>query len=53
MTLIPALMSLLGERAWWLPRRLDRILPDVDIEGAKLVKPELSAVEEERRLVHA
>jgi RND superfamily putative drug exporter len=24
MTLIPALMALLGERAWWLPRRLDR-----------------------------
>jgi putative drug exporter of the RND superfamily len=36
MTLIPAVMSLLGERAWWLPRWLDRILPDVDIEGASL-----------------
>ena len=29
-------MRLLGERAWWLPRWLDRILPDVDVEGAKL-----------------
>ena len=36
MTLIPAAMSLLGERAWYLPRWLDRILPDVDVEGAKL-----------------
>ncbi len=33
MTLIPAVMSLLGERAWWLPRWLDRILPHVDVEG--------------------
>ena len=36
MTIIPAVMALLKERAWWLPRWLDRILPDVDIEGAKL-----------------
>ena len=34
MTLIPALMSLLGEKVWSLPRWLDRILPHVDIEGA-------------------
>lgn len=39
MTLIPALMSLLGERAWWLPKWLGRVLPDVDIEGAKLEEP--------------
>src|SRR5690606_14388948 len=36
MTLTPAVMSLLGERAWFIPRWLDRILPDVDVEGAKL-----------------
>ena len=36
MTLIPALMYLLGERAWWLPRWLDRLLPDVDVEGESL-----------------
>jgi RND superfamily putative drug exporter len=34
--LVPALMSLLGKGAWWLPRWLDKILPDVDVEGAKL-----------------
>jgi RND superfamily putative drug exporter len=38
MTIVPAVMYLLGEKAWWLPRWLDRILPDVDVEGAKLRK---------------
>jgi RND superfamily putative drug exporter len=33
MTLIPALMALLGERAWWLPRPLARVVPSVDVEG--------------------
>ncbi|MEU6878323.1 MMPL family transporter [Streptomyces sp. NPDC046712] len=31
--LVPAVMTLLGEKAWWTPRRLDRILPHVDTEG--------------------
>ena len=44
MLLIPAAMHLLGEHAWWLPKWLDRILPDVDVEGAKL---------ERRHPVHA
>jgi RND superfamily putative drug exporter len=39
MTIVPALMSLFGKAAWWLPRWLDRVLPDVDVEGAKLVEP--------------
>lgn len=34
--LIPAVMHLLGDAAWWMPRWLDRILPDVDVEGASL-----------------
>lgn len=33
MTLIPALMTLLGAKAWWIPQWLDRILPHFDIEG--------------------
>jgi putative drug exporter of the RND superfamily len=33
MLLVPATMELLGDRNWWLPRWLDRILPDVDVEG--------------------
>ena len=38
MMIMPALMSMLGGRAWWLPRWLDRLLPNVDVEGSKLVK---------------
>ncbi len=33
MTLTPAVMALLGEKAWWLPRWLERVLPHFDIEG--------------------
>lgn len=36
MTLIPALMSVMDHRAWWIPRWLDRIVPNVDIEGTSL-----------------
>ncbi|WP_328532035.1 MMPL family transporter [Nocardioides sp. NBC_00368] len=36
MLLMPALMHLLGRSAWWLPKWLDRILPNVDVEGAAL-----------------
>ena len=42
MALIPAVMYLLGEKAWWLPTWLDRLLPDVDVEGEKLQRPHLS-----------
>ncbi|MDP3894791.1 MMPL family transporter, partial [Nocardioides sp.] len=41
MTLIPALMFLLGEKAWWLPAWLDKILPVVDVEGEQLHRPHL------------
>lgn len=33
MTLVPAVMALLGDKAWWMPAWLDRILPHFDIEG--------------------
>ncbi len=36
MTVVPAVMVLLGRSAWWLPRWLDRLLPDVDVEGERL-----------------
>ena len=51
--IIPAVMHLLGDAAWWLPKWLDRILPNVDVEGASLerthpmhpvVEPELEPV---------
>jgi RND superfamily putative drug exporter len=38
MTVVPAVMSLLGRRAWSIPRRLDALLPDVDVEGEKLTR---------------
>jgi uncharacterized membrane protein YdfJ with MMPL/SSD domain len=38
MTLVPAVMALLGSRAWWMPKRLERIVPDVDIEGEAVMK---------------
>ncbi|GAA1149035.1 MMPL family transporter [Nocardioides aquiterrae] len=37
-TLTPALMALFGDKAWWLPRWLDRILPDLDVEGDRLLQ---------------
>ena len=36
MTLVPAVLTLLGHRAWWLPRWMDRRLPSFDVEGAGL-----------------
>ncbi|MFD4245972.1 MMPL family transporter [Streptomyces sp. NPDC058525] len=36
MAIVPALFALLGRSAWWLPGWLDRLLPNVDVEGAKL-----------------
>jgi putative drug exporter of the RND superfamily len=34
MTLVPAVLDLLGHKSWWLPRRLERALPNLDIDGA-------------------
>jgi putative drug exporter of the RND superfamily len=33
MVLVPATMELLGNRNWWIPKWLDRILPHIDVEG--------------------
>ncbi len=42
LVLIPALMYLMGEKAWYLPKWLDRIIPNVDIEGENLHRPHLA-----------
>lgn len=48
MTLVPAVMTLLGRRAWYLPGWLDRLLPDIDVEGEKLrTGPEAGAPRKE------
>ncbi|WP_324783236.1 MMPL family transporter [Streptomyces sp. H51] len=39
MAIVPAVLVLLGRRAWWLPRWLDRVLPNVDVEGEGLRTP--------------
>jgi RND superfamily putative drug exporter len=39
MTLVPAVLHLLGRSAWWLPGWLRRVLPNVDIEGTRLASP--------------
>ncbi|MFB7210911.1 MMPL family transporter [Streptomyces sp. NPDC056255] len=36
MTIVPAVLALLGDRAWWLPKWLARVVPQVDVEGEKL-----------------
>jgi putative drug exporter of the RND superfamily len=33
LVLVPATMELLGDRNWWLPRWLDRLLPKLDVDG--------------------
>ena len=36
MALVPATMFILGTTTWWMPKWLDRILPNLDIEGEEL-----------------
>jgi uncharacterized membrane protein YdfJ with MMPL/SSD domain len=38
LTLVPAVMALLGRKAWWLPKRVDRLVPNLDIEGEGLTR---------------
>jgi RND superfamily putative drug exporter len=33
MLLVPATMELLGDRNWWIPKWLDRLIPAIDVEG--------------------
>ena len=40
MTLVPAFFTLLGEKTWYIPRWLDRILPDITIESPHEGEPE-------------
>jgi RND superfamily putative drug exporter len=49
MLLVPATMELLGDRNWWLPGWLDRLLPNIDVEGH--ADPTADEDEPERELV--
>jgi RND superfamily putative drug exporter len=45
MLLVPATMELLGDRNWWIPKWLDRILPKINVEGPQTVHEHIDAVE--------
>jgi RND superfamily putative drug exporter len=48
MLLVPATMELLGDKNWWLPRWLQKVLPTIDVEGASThpTEPSPDSVEE-------
>jgi RND superfamily putative drug exporter len=47
--LVPATMELLGDRNWWIPKWLDRILPTVHVEPAEDLDAELRQLDEEEK----
>jgi RND superfamily putative drug exporter len=49
LVLVPATMELLGDKNWWIPRWLDRILPRVHVEAVDHLDDELAALEAEAR----
>jgi RND superfamily putative drug exporter len=53
MVIAPAVVTLLGDRAWWLPGWLDRILPNVSLEGhlVENVDEKTTAPEPEKAVV--
>jgi RND superfamily putative drug exporter len=58
MAIVPAVLALLGDKAWWLPKWLDRALPNVDVEGEGLRAHDTAAGnpsedDEDRELVRA
>ncbi|CAM3058097.1 MMPL family transporter [Sporolactobacillus spathodeae] len=40
MTMVPAVITLMGKSAWYLPKWLDKLLPDIDIEGKSILEEE-------------
>ncbi|MBC2903855.1 MMPL family transporter [Streptomyces cupreus] len=47
MAIVPAVLALLGKRAWWLPKWLDRALPNVDVEGEGLQRASEARADED------
>ena len=48
LVLVPATMELLGDKNWWLPRWLDRLLPNLDVEGHADLAVQIDDDERER-----
>ena len=44
--LVPATMQLLGDRNWWLPGWLDRLLPKIHVEGPETSTPQTAEAQE-------
>ncbi|MEH7344755.1 MMPL family transporter [Bacillus sp. JJ1532] len=38
MTIVPAVMTLMGKSAWYLPKWLDKVLPNIDVEGESIIQ---------------
>ena len=53
MTIVPAVMFMLGEKAWYLPKWLDKILPHVDVEGTTLADISPGGENEDKALANA
>ncbi|MEV8625861.1 MMPL family transporter [Streptomyces sp. NPDC051079] len=54
MAIVPAVLALLGHKAWWLPKWLGRVLPNVDVEGEALAARDAGDADEEpKELVSA
>jgi RND superfamily putative drug exporter len=49
LVLVPATMEMLGDRNWWMPRWLDRIVPHLDIEGTGEEPTDLEDQDEDER----
>ncbi|HWL45059.1 MAG TPA: MMPL family transporter [Ilumatobacter sp.] len=47
MLLVPATMELLGDKNWWIPKWLDRILPRLHVEGSPNHKAQIAAIQAE------
>ncbi|MCM3748850.1 MMPL family transporter [Paenibacillus pasadenensis] len=50
LAILPAIMALLGRSSWYLPKWLDRILPNIDIEGAAIEKEKINSKLSDRDL---
>ena len=48
MTLTPAIMTLLRDKAWWMPKWVDRLTPTMDVEGAALSENMSENIQHER-----